>query len=90
MSADKSPSDLEGMEERLKSRLGWGLVADLHPTNYELRLGILQAKAEQYPAVTIPPKVLEYLAHRISSNVRELEGGAQPPSSPMPSWSAGP
>jgi len=74
VSADKSPSDLEGMEERLKSRLGWGLVADLHPTNYELRLGILQAKAEQYPAVTIPPKVLEYLAHRISSNVRELEG----------------
>jgi chromosomal replication initiator protein len=74
ISADKSPSDLEGMEERLRSRLGWGLVADIHPTNYELRLGILQAKAEQYPAVAIPPKVLEYLAHRLASNVRELEG----------------
>ena len=47
MSADKSPSDLEGMEERMKSRLGWGLVADIHPTTYELRLGILQAKAEK-------------------------------------------
>ena len=47
MSADKSPSDLEGMEERMRSRLGWGLVADIHPTTYELRLGILQAKAEQ-------------------------------------------
>ena len=46
ISADKSPSDLEGMEERLRSRLGWGLVADIHPTTYELRLGILQAKAE--------------------------------------------
>jgi chromosomal replication initiator protein len=73
ISADKSPSDLEGMEERMKSRLGWGLVADLHPTTYELRLGILQAKAEQRRAL-IPPKVLEFLAHKITSNVRELEG----------------
>jgi len=73
ISADKSPHDLEGMEERLRSRLGYGLVADIHPTTYELRLGILAAKAEQAP-VHIPPKVLEFLAHRISSNVRELEG----------------
>lgn len=73
VSADKSPSDLEGMEERLKSRLGWGLVADIHPTTYELRLGILQAKADQMKA-DAPIKVLEFLAHRISSNVRELEG----------------
>jgi chromosomal replication initiator protein len=73
ISADKSPSDLEGMEDRMKSRLGWGLVADLHPTTYELRLGILQAKAEQRKAA-IPPKVMEFLAHKITSNVRELEG----------------
>jgi chromosomal replication initiator protein len=73
ISADKSPSDLEGMEDRMKSRLGWGLVADIHPTTYELRLGILQAKAEQRHA-EIPPKVLEFLAHKITSNVRELEG----------------
>ena len=73
VSADKSPSDLEGMEERLRSRLGWGLVADLHPTTYELRLGILQAKADLQKA-EIPIKVLEFLAHKISANVRELEG----------------
>ncbi len=73
ISADKSPNDLEGMEERMKSRLGWGLVADIHPTTYELRLGILQSKAEQHD-VEIPPKVLEFLAHKITSNVRELEG----------------
>ncbi|MGE0256393.1 MAG: chromosomal replication initiator protein DnaA [Alphaproteobacteria bacterium] len=73
VSADKSPSDLDGMEERLKSRLGCGLVADIHPTDYELRLGILQAKGEQ-SEVDIPPKVLEFLAHKITSNVRELEG----------------
>ena len=73
ISADKSPSDLEGLEERMRSRLGWGLVADLHPTTYELRLGILQSKAEQ-ANMQIPRKVLELLAHRITSNVRELEG----------------
>lgn len=73
ISADKSPTDLEGMEERLRSRLGWGMVADIHPADYELRLGILQSKAER-ARITFPDKVLEFLAHRISSNVRELEG----------------
>ena len=73
ISADKSPSDLEGMEERLRSRLGWGLVADIHPTTYELRLGILQAKADALRQ-KVPPKVQEFLAHKITSNVRELEG----------------
>jgi chromosomal replication initiator protein len=73
ISADKSPSDLEGLEERMRSRLGWGLVADLHPTTYELRLGILQSKAEQ-SGIRIPLKVMEFLAHKITSNVRELEG----------------
>jgi chromosomal replication initiator protein len=73
ISADKSPSDLEGMEERLRSRLGWGLVADIHATTYELRVGILQAKAERLGAV-IPPKVVEFLAHKITASVRELEG----------------
>ena len=73
LSADKSPSDLEGVEERVKSRLGWGLVADIHPTTYELRLGILQAKAER-AGVAVPLKVLEFLAHKITQNIRELEG----------------
>ena len=74
ISSDKSPSDLEGMEERLISRLNCGLVADIHATTYELRLGILQSKAENL-GVKIPPKVLEFLAHKITANVRELEGG---------------
>lgn len=73
VSADKSPSDLEGMEERLKSRLGWGLVADIHPTTYELRLGILQAKAESLQ-IDIPKDVMEFLGYKIASNIRELEG----------------
>ena len=73
ISADKSPTDLEGLEERLRSRLGWGLVADIHPTTYELRLGILQSKVEKL-GVAVPTKVLEFLAHKVTSNVRELEG----------------
>ena len=73
ISADKSPADLEGLEERLRSRLGWGLVADIHPTTYELRLGILQSKVEKL-GVEIPTRVLEFLAHKITSNVREMEG----------------
>ena len=73
ISADKSPSDLDRLEERLRSRLGWGLVADIHASTYELRLGILQSKAEQM-GILVPAKVMEFLAHRITSNIRELEG----------------
>ena len=74
ISGDRSPADLEGMEERVRSRLGWGLVADVHATSYELRLGILQSKLEKMPNAHVPTRVLEFLAHKITSNVRELEG----------------
>lgn len=73
ISADKSPSDLSGIEDRLRTRLGCGMVADLHATTYELRISILQAKAALARA-EVPAKVLEFLAHRITSNIRELEG----------------
>ena len=73
LSADKSPNDLSGMEERLKSRLGWGLVTDIQPTTYELRLGILQSRVE-VSGIAFPKEVLEFIAQKIKSNVRELEG----------------
>ncbi len=73
ISADRSPADLNDLEERIRSRLSWGLVADIHPTTYELRLGILETKAEQL-GVEVPRHVMEFLASRITSNVRELEG----------------
>ena len=73
ISADKSPADLDGLEDRLKSRLGWGLVADIHPLTYELRLGILQAKAEQ-KSIVLKQEVIEFLANKITNNVREMEG----------------
>ncbi len=73
ISADKSPSDLSGLEDRLRTRLGCGMVADLHATTFELRISILEAKASK-AGVAVPPKVLEFLAHKITTNVRELEG----------------
>lgn len=73
VSADKSPSDLSGLEERVRTRLGCGMVADLHATTFELRVSILSAKASR-AGVAVPPKVLEFLAHKITSNIRELEG----------------
>lgn len=73
ISCDRSPSDLDNVEERIKSRLGWGLVADVHSTTYELRIGILQSKTEQIE-MHIPLNVIEFLASKITSNVRELEG----------------
>ncbi len=73
VSADKSPSDLSGLEDRLRTRLGCGMVADLHATTFELRISILEAKAAA-SGVAVPPKVLEFLAHKITTNVRELEG----------------
>ena len=73
LSADKSPSNIEEIGDRLRSRLASGLVADLHPTTFELRLGILDAKADSLGA-EVPAKVKEFLAHKIASNVRELEG----------------
>jgi len=73
VSADKSPSDLSGLEDRLRTRLGCGMVADLHATTYELRISILEAKAARTD-VPVPRKLMEFLAHKITSNVRELEG----------------
>ena len=78
VSSDRAPTEIDGIEDRIVSRLQSGLVVDLHPTNYELRLGILQQKveqfSEQFPNLEIQNGVLEFLAHRISTNVRVLEG----------------
>jgi len=78
ISADRAPGEISGLEDRIKSRMQCGLVVDLHPTDYELRLGILQTKSEMqsrlHPGIEIEHRVIEFLAHRISSNVRVLEG----------------
>lgn len=78
ISADRAPGEIKDLEDRIKSRLQCGLVVDLHPTDYELRLGILLAKVDhyrnQYRGLVMQPGVLEFLAHRITTNVRVLEG----------------
>ncbi|MFA5580763.1 MAG: chromosomal replication initiator protein DnaA [Paracoccaceae bacterium] len=78
ISADRAPGEIKELEDRIKSRLQCGLVVDLHPTDYELRLGIFQNKVDayrhQYAGLVLADGVLEFLAHRISTNVRVLEG----------------
>ncbi len=74
ITADRSPQDLEGIESRILSRLSWGLVADVNPADFELRLNIVAKKLEASPHVHVPQDVVLFLARRIASNVRELEG----------------
>lgn len=74
ISADRSPQNLEGIESRIQSRLAWGLVADINPADYELRLNILKTKLAAIPAARVPDAVVDFLARRIIANVRELEG----------------
>lgn len=73
LSSDQPPSEISQLEQRLVSRFEWGLTAELQPPDMETRLAILRKKAGGLDVV-LPPHVLEYLAHRIKSNVRRLEG----------------
>jgi chromosomal replication initiator protein len=74
ISSDRAPQDLDGIEPRILSRLSWGLVADINAADLELRLNIIIKKLEALPEVKVPEDVVMFLAKRISSNVRELEG----------------
>jgi chromosomal replication initiator protein len=73
LSSDRAPRDLAGMEDRLLSRFKWGLTADLQQPDFETRIAIIQKKLQE-DGIQIDFDVLEYLAHSIQTNVRELEG----------------
>lgn len=73
LSSDKPPKDMETLEERLRSRFEWGLIADIQPPDYETRMAILQKNAENYNK-EIDDEVLSYIADNVKSNIRELEG----------------
>jgi chromosomal replication initiator protein len=75
ISADRSPHELDGVEGRLLSRLTQGLVVDVQPADYTLRRAIVEAKAQTMAHTPLSSNVLDMLASRIASNVRELEGG---------------
>jgi chromosomal replication initiator protein len=72
-SSDRPPRDIPAVEDRLRSRLEWGLVADIKPPNLETRAAILRKKAEE-AGVSLPDEVVQYIASRVRSNIRELEG----------------
>ncbi len=74
VSADRSPQGLDGVEARILSRLSVGFVADIKPANLELRRAVLARKLADLPDAQVPGEVLELLAQRLSSNIRELEG----------------
>ncbi|WP_425324466.1 chromosomal replication initiator protein DnaA, partial [Legionella birminghamensis] len=73
LTSDRYPKEIEGMEERLKSRFGWGLTVAVEPPELETRVAILMSKAEQ-SSIELPYEVAFFIAKRIRSNVRELEG----------------
>ncbi|NBH82706.1 chromosomal replication initiator protein DnaA [bacterium C-53] len=73
LSSDKPPKDMETLEERLRSRFEWGLIADIQPPNYETRMAILRKNAETI-GCNINDEIIQYIATNIKSNIRELEG----------------
>jgi chromosomal replication initiator protein len=73
MTSDRAPKALVTLEERLRSRCEWGLIADIQPPDLETRMAILRAKAESLP-MPVPDAVIELIARQVQSNIRELEG----------------
>jgi len=73
ITCDRFPKEIEGLEDRIRSRLGWGLAVDIKPADLETRVAILKSKAEQADA-DVPDDVAFFIAERFKSNIRELEG----------------
>ena len=73
LTSDRPPREIKTLEERLKSRFEWGLIADIEPPDLELRIAIIKKKAEQV-SVSIPDDVLTFLGENLRSNIRQIEG----------------
>ena len=73
LTSDRPPSEIKTLEERLRSRFGWGLICDIQPPDYETRMAILRKKAQD-DNIIISDEIIEFIAQKIKSNIRELEG----------------
>jgi chromosomal replication initiator protein len=73
MTSDRPPREIKTLEDRLKTRFEWGLIADIQPPDLELRIAIIKKKAEQVN-IEIPDEVLTFLAENLRSNIRQIEG----------------
>ena len=74
LTSDRFPKEVDGLEDRLKSRFGWGLTVAVEPPDLETRVAILQSKAQQLFGVELPNEVAFFIGKRVRSNIRELEG----------------
>ena len=74
MTSDRPPGNLENLEERLRSRFEWGMVAEIDRPQYEMRIAILQQKCQDQGMAHLPNDVLSYIAEMVTTNIRELEG----------------
>ncbi len=73
LTSDRPPKDIQTLEDRLKTRFEWGLIADIQPPDLELRIAIIKKKAEQI-SIELPDEVLTFLAENLRSNIRQIEG----------------
>jgi chromosomal replication initiator protein len=73
LTSDRAPKEIKTLEERLRTRFEWGLLADIQPPDFETRTVIIRRKAQMLD-IDIPPDVAEYIANRLKSNIRQLEG----------------
>lgn len=73
LSSDRPPHEIRTLEERLRSRFGWGLICDIQPPDYETRIAILRKKA-QNENISVNDEIIEFIAQKVKSNIRELEG----------------
>jgi chromosomal replication initiator protein len=74
LSSDRPPRAMTILEDRLRSRFEWGLIADIQPPDYETRIAILRSKVMGPVVGAVPSDVLDFIAHKVQSNIRELEG----------------
>lgn len=76
LTSDRPPKEIQTLEDRLRTRFEWGLIADIQPPDFETRIAIIKRKAEKLD-IKIPPNVCEYIATKLQTNIRQLEGAVK-------------